>query len=64
MDKVNPVATVLAGAWMIEYLGEKKQAQAVFKAAEKVIAEKKHVTYDMGGKAKSSQMVDAIIKHL
>lgn len=64
MDKVNPVATVLAGAWMIEYLGEKKQAQAIFKATEKVIAEKKHVTYDMGGKAKSSQMVDAIIKHL
>ncbi|BAI60509.1 isocitrate/isopropylmalate dehydrogenase family protein [Methanocella paludicola SANAE] len=64
MDKVNPVATVLAGAWMIDYLGEKKQSQAIFKATEKVIAEKKHVTYDMGGKAKSSQMVDAIIKHL
>ncbi len=64
LDKVNPVATVLAGAWMIDYLGEKKQSQAIFKATEKVIAEKKHVTYDMGGKAKSSQMVDAIIKHL
>ena len=64
LDKVNPVATVLAGAWMIDYLGEKTQSQAIFKAAEKVIAEKKHVTYDMGGKAKSSQMVNAIIRHL
>jgi isocitrate dehydrogenase len=64
LDKVNPVATVLAGAWMIDYLGEKKQSGAIFKAAEKVIAENKHVTYDLGGKAKSSQMVDAIIKHL
>jgi len=64
MDKVNPVATVLAGAWMLEYLGQKKQSQAIFKAVEKVIAEKKHLTYDLGGKAKSSQMVDAIIKHL
>jgi isocitrate dehydrogenase (NAD+) len=64
MDKVNPVATVLAGAWMCDYLGEKKQSQAIFAAAEKVIAGKKHVTYDMGGAAKSSEMVDAIIKHL
>lgn len=64
LDKVNPVATVLAGAWMLEYLGEKKQSQAIFKAAGNVIAENKHVTYDLGGKARSSQMVDAIIRHL
>lgn len=64
LDKVNPVATVLAGAWMLDYLGEKKQSQAIFKAAGNVIAENKHVTYDLGGKARSSQMVDAIIRHL
>ncbi len=27
MDKVNPVATVLAGAWMLDYLGQKAQSR-------------------------------------
>ncbi len=64
LDKVNPVATVLAGAWMLEYLGQPKQGQAIFAATKKVIAEKKTLTYDLGGNAKQSAMVDAIIKSL
>jgi isocitrate dehydrogenase (NAD+) len=64
LDKVNPIATVLAGAWMLGYLGDIRRSEDIFRAAEKVIAEKKHVTYDLGGCAKSSEMVDAIIKHL
>jgi len=63
-DKVNPVATILAGAWMLDYLGEKDQAKAIFDATESVISEGKHVTYDMGGSAKLSQMADAIIAKL
>lgn len=64
MDKVNPVATVLAGAWMLDYLGMKKESQSIFAATEKVIAEKKYVTYDLGGSAKQSEMVNAIIKYM
>ena len=64
MDKVNPVATVLAGAWMLEYLGQPKEAQKIFKATEKVIAEGKKLTYDLNGNAKASEMVDEIIKNL
>ncbi len=64
MDKVNPVATVLAGAWLLDYLGEKENSKAIFEATEKVIAEGKYLTYDLGGKARSSEMVDAIIKKL
>jgi len=63
-DKVNPVATILAGAWMLDYLGEKEQAKAIFDATGSVISEGKHVTYDMGGSAKLSQMTDAIIAKL
>ncbi len=63
-DKVDPVATVLAGAWMLDYLGQKKQAEAIFAATKKVIAEKKKLTYDLGGNAKQSEMVDAIIAKL
>ncbi|WP_424359067.1 isocitrate/isopropylmalate dehydrogenase family protein [Methanocella sp. MCL-LM] len=64
MDKTNPVATILAGAWMLDYLGEKQAAQKIFKATEKVIAEGKKVTYDLGGSAKTSEMAAEIIKNL
>ncbi len=64
LDKTNPVATVLAGAWLLEYVGEKKAAEKIFRATEKVIAEGKTVTYDLGGSAKTSEMADAIIKNL
>ncbi len=63
-DKVNPVATVLAGAWLLDYLGEHENSKAIFEAAEKVITEGKKVTYDLGGDARSSEMVDEIINNL
>ncbi|HEY9491423.1 MAG TPA: isocitrate/isopropylmalate family dehydrogenase [Nitrososphaeraceae archaeon] len=59
-DKVNPVATILSGAWMVEYLGEKHISKAIFKATEDVINENKYVTYDLGGRAILSQMTDQI----
>ncbi len=64
LDKVNPVATVLAGAWLLDYLGEKENSKAIFDAAEKVISEGKYLTYDLGGSAKSSGMVDEIIRKI
>jgi isocitrate dehydrogenase len=64
MDKVNPTATILAAAWMLDYLGEKKKAKAIYDATEKVIAEGKTVTYDLGGSAKLSRMADAIVRKL
>ncbi len=59
-NKVNPTATVLAGAWMLDYLGEKKKSEAIFKATQDVIAEAKTVTYDLGGNARLSEMSEAI----
>ena len=60
MDKVNPTAAILSGAWMAEYLGEQDIRNAIFSATEQVINEGKYVTYDIGGDAKTSQMADAI----
>ena len=59
-DKVNPVATVLSGAWMADYLDERSICRAIFAATEDVINEGKYVTYDLGGKASLSQMTDQI----
>jgi isocitrate dehydrogenase (NAD+) len=59
-NKVNPVATILSGAWMAEYLGEKHISDAIFKGTEQIINENKYVTYDLGGSSSLSVMTDAI----
>lgn len=62
-NKVNPTATVLSGAWMAEYLGEKEIRDAIFDATYKVINEGKTVTWDIGGNATTTQMTDSIIEY-
>lgn len=59
-NKVNPVATILSGAWMMDYLGEDDIAKAIFKATEQIINGNKYVTYDLGGNATLSEMTDKI----
>lgn len=59
-NKVNPVATILSGAWMLDYLGEDDIAKAIFKATEQIINGNKYVTYDLGGNATLSEMTDKI----
>ena len=60
MNKVNPTATVLSGAWMAEYLGEPDIAKAIFAATDQVINEGKVVTYDLGGNSGTKEMAEAI----
>lgn len=62
-DKVSPVATILAGAWMLGYLGETEKSAAIFRATEHVISEGKYVTYDLGGNAKLSEMTNEIARY-
>jgi len=64
MDKVNPVATVLSAAWMLEYLGFKKAAASIFDATFEVVKEGKQITYDLGGKAGTRAMTQAIVKRM
>lgn len=60
MDKVNPTATILAGAWMLRYLGEKEEGDAIFEATRRVISEGEKVTYDLDGDARLSEMAEQI----
>lgn len=60
MYKVNPTAMILSAAWMLEYLGEREHAKAIFDATEEVVLEGKHVTYDLGGNAGTLDMAKAI----
>ena len=59
-NRVNPIATVEAVRMMLEYLGEKKAAERVGKATMKVLQEGKVLTYDLGGKSRTSDMGRAI----
>jgi len=63
-DVSNPTATILAGAWMLDYLGHHAESKAVFVATEAVISEGKFLTYDLGGQAKTSQMAAAVAQRV
>ncbi|WP_258360427.1 isocitrate/isopropylmalate dehydrogenase family protein [Moorella sulfitireducens] len=63
-NKVNPLATILSGVMMLEHLGEKEAAARVENAVLAVLAEGKYLTYDLGGKAGTSEMADAIVRQL
>ncbi|OLS26924.1 MAG: Homoisocitrate dehydrogenase [Candidatus Heimdallarchaeota archaeon LC_2] len=64
MNKVNPIACILAGKMMLDWLGEKEMASLVDKAIAEVISEGKARTYDMGGDTTTSDMADAICKKI
>jgi tartrate dehydrogenase/decarboxylase/D-malate dehydrogenase len=56
----NPVAQVLAGAMMLEHLGETVAAQAINATVEKVLAEGAVLTPDLGGRATTAELGTAI----
>jgi tartrate dehydrogenase/decarboxylase/D-malate dehydrogenase len=60
----NPIGAVWAGAMMLEHLGEKKAAARVVGAIEKVTAEGKVRTPDLGGTANTNDMTRALIDAL
>ncbi|WP_135606627.1 isocitrate/isopropylmalate dehydrogenase family protein [Methanococcoides sp. NM1] len=63
-NKVNPIATIWAGAMLIEQLGEKEAADSIVSAIEKNILEAKVQTYDMGGSNGTSDVGDDIARIL
>ncbi len=63
-NKANPVALILSGAMMLDYLGEIEAAQRIRDAVRTVIKEGRTVTPDLGGSAKTTAMTNVIIDHL
>ncbi len=64
MNKVNPIATVLAAKMMLDWLGEEEKAARLEAAVAAVIADGAVRTYDMGGSGTTAQMADAIAGNL
>jgi isocitrate dehydrogenase (NAD+) len=69
-NKVNPIALILSGMLMLQYLGEKDAANRLENAVGAVIAEGKKVTYDMKPDRNdptavgTSNVADAIIEKM
>ena len=64
MDRVNPTATILSAAWMLDYIGETEASRAISEATMKVISEGRSVTYDLGGSTGTRGMAQAIASNL
>ena len=64
MNKVNPIAQILAAKMMLDWLGEKHMANKIEDAVAAVIVEGKYRTYDMGGNTTTSEMADAICEKI
>lgn len=70
MNKANPTALILSGVLMLRHLGEHEAADLVERAVASVIAEGRHVTYDMKEDRNdctavgTKEMADAIIEAL
>jgi isocitrate/isopropylmalate dehydrogenase len=60
LNKVNPLATILAAKMMLEWLGETERAARIEAGVARVVAEGKVRTYDMGGGATTSEMAEAV----
>ncbi|MEJ5357154.1 MAG: tartrate dehydrogenase [Desulfobacterales bacterium] len=60
----NPVATLWSASMMLDFLGEKEAGAALMQAIEAVTAEGTTLTPDLGGRAGTREVVDAVLEHL
>jgi len=62
LNKVNPIATIWAGALLLDQIGEKEASSAIVGAIEQNIVNGKVKTYDMGGSNTTSDVGDDIAR--
>ena len=60
MNKVNPIAMLLAAKLMLDYLGEKDKAESLQSAVAGVIEEGQVRTYDIGGNNTTMDIAEAV----
>ena len=56
LNKVNPIATIWAGAMLLESLGEIQAANGVMNAIQRNLRERKVRTFDLGGTSTTSEV--------
>ena len=63
-QKANPLATVWSASQMLEFFGHKQWADRLIGIIEEILTEKKVLTPDLGGMAKTSEVGDEVIRKL
>ncbi len=61
---INPTASILSAAMMLDYLGFASESKRLDDAVRKVYAEGRTLTVDQGGKAKTNEFAKAVIDQL
>lgn len=62
--KANPTAMILSSVMLLTHLGEKDAAHRLQSAVEKVYAEGKYLTGDVGGSSSTIEFTDAVVRAL
>ena len=57
----NPIASIWAGAMMLDHLGERAAHDSILRAIERVIGDERVKTPDLGGKASTKEMAKAVV---
>jgi tartrate dehydrogenase/decarboxylase / D-malate dehydrogenase len=60
----NPIGAIWAGALMLDHLGHREVHDRIVSAIERVVASGKMCTPDLGGKATTKEVADAITKEI
>jgi tartrate dehydrogenase/decarboxylase/D-malate dehydrogenase len=60
----NPIAMIWSGALMLDFLGEAEASDLIIDAIQAVTAEGRVLTPDLGGRARTQQVGDAVVKHM
>lgn len=60
----NPIASIRSAALMLRHLGYASPADRIDNAVDEVIREGQILTPDLGGKAKTYEVLDAVLKRI
>lgn len=60
----NPIAIIRSGVLLLKYIGEREAAQRIEAAIRTVLTKGEWLTGDLGGKANTAQITNAIIREL
>lgn len=60
----NPIATIRSTALMLEFIGEEKAAAAIYAAVDACLEEGRLLSPDLGGKAKTEEIIEDIARRL